>query len=375
MIRIDGENLPVDLLGGLQPAGLVVLDRGGESFRNGWHRRLFNSAAGRVGQECRVGRARASPSISGRISWWGLLRSVPPYGCLLDASRWPSAVLISSNTPAQSPGCLLAEEPHRGIPGAVAAIQQPAPVGNEGQRDPDGNSQRPGQVGDRRIAGDHQVQTSQHGRRVHEVVQAAAHLRDRKPAGHVLQLLHARPLLQADQAHAGQAGQRLEATQRDGAGTVVAERRTAPPEDADLETGDRGQLSSPVLDEPRVGEEVGNIGGYRFQGRVENARQASGAARRHRMAVDRCLARSPRRRPGSLPAAAAAVLAFHDHPGPTRLDQRRIADELDRVAKPLLGMEQDGSVLASGRPSQSGCRKGSGRNPLVCHRHSYSGQP
>ena len=35
--RLDRENLAVDLLGGLQAAGLVVLDRHGQSFGNGRH--------------------------------------------------------------------------------------------------------------------------------------------------------------------------------------------------------------------------------------------------------------------------------------------------------------------------------------------------
>ena len=37
MIRIDRENLPVDLLGRLQPAGLMVLDRNCKCFGNGCH--------------------------------------------------------------------------------------------------------------------------------------------------------------------------------------------------------------------------------------------------------------------------------------------------------------------------------------------------
>ena len=54
--------------------------------------------------------------------------------------------------------------------------------------------------------------------------------------------------------------------------------------------------------------------------------------------------------PDQLIDAAAAcqqpnqrLRTFHEHPGPGLLDQRRVADELDRVAQPLLGMEEDGS--------------------------------
>ena len=37
MVRLDGENLPIDLLGGLQPAGLMVLDRNRKCFGNRRH--------------------------------------------------------------------------------------------------------------------------------------------------------------------------------------------------------------------------------------------------------------------------------------------------------------------------------------------------
>ena len=37
MIRLDRENLPIDLLGSLQPAGLMVLDRNRQCFGNRCH--------------------------------------------------------------------------------------------------------------------------------------------------------------------------------------------------------------------------------------------------------------------------------------------------------------------------------------------------
>jgi hypothetical protein len=37
VIRLDGEDLPIDPLGGLQPAGLVVPDRNRECFGKGRH--------------------------------------------------------------------------------------------------------------------------------------------------------------------------------------------------------------------------------------------------------------------------------------------------------------------------------------------------
>ena len=37
MIRLDRENLPIDLLGSLQPTGLMVLDRNRQCFGNRCH--------------------------------------------------------------------------------------------------------------------------------------------------------------------------------------------------------------------------------------------------------------------------------------------------------------------------------------------------
>src|SRR6187399_2080263 len=41
---------------------------------------------------------------------------------------------------------LLAEKPRRGVPRTVAAIEEPTPVGREGQQDPDGLAQRAREV-------------------------------------------------------------------------------------------------------------------------------------------------------------------------------------------------------------------------------------
>ena len=45
MIRLDRENLPIDLLGRLQPAGLMVLDRNRQCFGNRCHRHIITPLA------------------------------------------------------------------------------------------------------------------------------------------------------------------------------------------------------------------------------------------------------------------------------------------------------------------------------------------
>ena len=46
LIRLDRQYLPIDLLGGLQPTGLMMLDRNGQGFGNRCHitpaRKLLN---------------------------------------------------------------------------------------------------------------------------------------------------------------------------------------------------------------------------------------------------------------------------------------------------------------------------------------------
>ena len=174
--------------------------------------------------------------------------------------------------PVSSP--VLAEKPHRRIPGSVAPIQQPPPVGNEGQRDPDGNAQGPGQVGYRRIAGDHQVQIHQHGSRVHEVLQTAAQFRDRKAVAHLLQLLRARPFCRLKKWTPGKpasGSKQLSGRERAWSLRCIGLPCQAMPI---LKPAMPPSSCRQCSDQPRVGEEVGNIRGYRFQGRVEDAGQA-----------------------------------------------------------------------------------------------------
>ena len=47
MIRLDRENLPVDLLGGLQPTGLMVLDRNRQCFGNRCHNANYGKKTNR----------------------------------------------------------------------------------------------------------------------------------------------------------------------------------------------------------------------------------------------------------------------------------------------------------------------------------------
>ena len=105
-------------------------------------------------------------------------------------------------------------------------------------------------------------------------VQAAAQVRDRKAVADLCATARRPPLLQAEQADPGKPASGSKQLKRDRAGAVVLRCRASLPGDADLEAGNAAQLLPPVFDQARVGEEVGIVGGNRFQGGVEDAGQA-----------------------------------------------------------------------------------------------------
>ena len=63
VIRLGRENLPIDLLGGLQPAGLMVLDRNRQCFGNRCHDVNYDNMT--CAPQC-VSKERAAPPASRR---------------------------------------------------------------------------------------------------------------------------------------------------------------------------------------------------------------------------------------------------------------------------------------------------------------------
>ncbi len=132
-------------------------------------------------------------------------------------------------------------------------------------------------MGDSAVAGDDQIQALHHGGRVQErarrFVQPAAQVGYREPVRQRGQLLRPGTLLQAQEPHAGDAGQRLEVHEGDRTVAVVAVLGVALPGNADLDRG-AVQLLAPVDDEPRVGEKVWDLRGHLGEGGAEDPRQA-----------------------------------------------------------------------------------------------------
>jgi hypothetical protein len=63
----------------------------------------------------------------------------------------------------------LAEEPHRGIPRAVVAHGEPAPIARDGKGDPDGDAEPTREMSHRRIGRDDQVERAHNGSRLGKV--------------------------------------------------------------------------------------------------------------------------------------------------------------------------------------------------------------
>src|SRR5476651_1807178 len=127
----------------------------------------------------------------------------------------------------------------RWIPGAIGSIQQPSPVRNVLQRNPDRFSQCARQVGNRCIAGHNQVQILDDRSRVGEgsVIVDFAKRHQAMPIRKCRDLLHALPLLQTDQVNLIQPGERLKLRQWYRSAAVCRCQGIALPAYADADAG------------------------------------------------------------------------------------------------------------------------------------------
>ena len=133
-------------------------------------------------------------------------------------------------------------------------------------------------------------------------------------------------------------------------------RRASGPGEPDLDPSRLTELRYPSRDVGRVGIEIWNVCRDRFERRVEYARKTRQVdveiEMRHRFrlgAIEHPIdAREPARQ------AFEPFANLQQHRRAQRLDQRRVADELDDVAEALLRTEQDdlaGQILA--RPDRT----------------------
>ena len=110
--------------------------------------------------------------------------------------------------------------------------------------------------------------------------------------------------------------------------------------------GGKGIASDPPLvDQYRICGEVGNLGRHGCEGGLEDSRQAE----KGRMAVEsgqgRAIFDYPIQARAVRQKASKRLLTGHQHVSSAPLDQLRVADELDSIPQPLLGMQEDRSTL------------------------------
>ena len=225
----------------------------------------------------------------------------------------------------------LAEDPQRGIPGAVLPVPQPTPAADEAGQQPSLLTHGSRQVGHRRVDGDYQVEPGNDGSGVGEVPGLPHAVHDREVAGRL------RWFLQAVELNPRQLGQRGEGVQRDGTNAVMDEDGAAAPNQPDLQPRRRRQ--GPAFDQLRRRVDVGRAGGDRVEGCPEGPGEAEQRAEdviggRRRVGPDHLVdIRQALQQPNQ------HRLHHQDHPGAPRLRHFGVAQELDRVAETLLAMD------------------------------------
>ena len=168
----------------------------------------------------------------------------------------------------------LAEQPHGRIPGIVLAIEQPAPVGHPRQQHPDRLAQRAGDMRNRRVDGDDEVERADGGGGIDKVLERRREILDRRFAFQFFQIGRARAVLQARERRARDGKERSEHRQIERTAGVVDMIRVARPDDADPQAFHFCKPRVPALLRLRRRAQIGNLSRNGFEPRLENARQA-----------------------------------------------------------------------------------------------------
>ena len=134
----------------------------------------------------------------------------------------------------------------------------------------------------------------------------------------------------------------------DGAEAIQLILGIALPGDADLETADGAELAGAKVPSIGLGEQVGDIGRHRRQGGPEEPRQAQQGDVEVELGEGVSLGHQPPRCRSCRPGAHQRRLARHDHPAAALLHQGGVPEELEGIAQPLLGVDQDGPPVQGG---------------------------
>ena len=204
-----------------------------------------------------------------------------------------------------------------------------------------------GHVAERRIWCDDQVERLHRGRRVEEILELFTNARHSETTLHLAKLVEAVDALEAEELDARNPRDALELGEAKRPFAIAPVRRISLPRDADLESSLSVQvsLSLPVAFESGVGAQVGYASGHGLEGGSERERQAHDRSedrefwQKRSFGNDFVHARTRREQPGNW------FLTGKDHVAAAVADQRRVANELNRVAKSVVGVEQDRSAL------------------------------
>src|SRR5206468_74165 len=129
---------------------------------------------------------------------------------------------------------------------------QPPPVSRDGKRNPDCGPERPGQVRQAGIWGDHQVKSLDRRGRIHEISQPRAKVDDRKEAVAVRELLGAEAFLKAEKTHPGNSRKWFELRQPERPLAVFLVLGTSLPGNADLESVHKASLYARLIYQIRI---------------------------------------------------------------------------------------------------------------------------
>ena len=145
--------------------------------------------------------------------------------------------------------------------------------------------------------------------------------------------------------HPGEGG---ELSQRGGAEAVQAKFGIALPDDADFETWVRAEPVPPGLHKLGLGVEVGDIGRHALQGGSEEPRQAQQGGVDIKLGHGVSMGQQPLDAGAAGQKADQGWLAHQDDTAATLVERRDVPDELQRIAQPLLGVDQDGPPVQGG---------------------------
>ena len=202
-------------------------------------------------------------------------------------------------------------------------------------------------MADRGVADDDPLQALEDRRRVAKIADLGAEIDERRTAPIGADLRLGRALLQRDEGHPRDLGQRREGVERHRAVAVVVVGRPAGPDDADAAMAARHQrveALAPQRDLCRVGANIGNVGGDRVEPGADEARQTGQWAKGNKLGHPLPVVKEDAGAGLLLDDRMKLDAAGDCQPLAARGGPRDKARELDDVAIALVGDEEQRAV-------------------------------